>query len=251
MILIKLGGSIITNKEKPLSPRRKTIDILTKSLKKISEPIIIVHGGGSYGHYWSVKYDMHTKEKKYDLRGVAIIKNSMIELNKIILDSLLKNKLSPYCLPPTDFMSGNKPVSKKVKEIEKIAKSGMIPVTYGDALWFGQNKTFILSGDKIMTHIAKILKPRLTIFALNEDGVYSDLKSKKLIYELKGERPSISENKVDVTGGMTRKIEEASKIAKMGMNVFFVNGNKPERIVKAVKNSKFEGTVFRGKKNVR
>jgi isopentenyl phosphate kinase len=251
MILIKLGGSIITNKEKPLSPRRKTIDILAKSLKKISEPIIIVHGGGSYGHYWSVKYDMHTKEKKYDLRGVAIIKNSMIELNKIILDSLLKNKLSPYCLPPTDFMSGNKPVSKKVKEIEKIAKSGMIPVTYGDALWFGQNKTFILSGDKIMTHIAKILKPRLTIFALNEDGVYSDLKSKKLIYELKGERPSISENKMDVTGGMTRKIEEASKIAKMGMNVFFVNGNKPERIVKAVKNSKFEGTVFRGKKNVR
>ena len=251
MILIKLGGSIITNKEKPLSPRRKTIDILTKSLKKISEPIIIVHGGGSYGHYWSVKYDMHTKEKKYDLRGVAIIKNSMIELNKIILDSLLKNKLSPYCLPPTDFMSGNKPISKKVKEIEKIAKSGMIPVTYGDALWFGQNKTFILSGDKIMTHIAKILKPRLTIFALNEDGVYSDLKSKKLIYELKGERPSISENKMDVTGGMTRKIEEASKIAKMGMNVFFVNGNKPERIVKAVKNSKFEGTVFRGKKNVR
>ena len=251
MILIKLGGSIITNKEKPLSPRRKTIDSIAKSLKKNSEPIIIVHGGGSYGHYWSVKYDMHTKEKKYDLRGVAIIKNSMIELNKIILDSLLKNKLSPYCLPPTDFMSGNKPVSKKVKEIEKIAKSGMIPVTYGDALWFGQNKTFILSGDKIMTHIAKILKPRLTIFALNEDGVYSDLKSKKLIYELKGERPSISENKMDVTGGMTRKIEEASKIAKMGMNVFFVNGNKPERIVKAVKNSKFEGTVFRGKKNVR
>ena len=251
MILIKLGGSIITNKEKPLSPRRKTIDNLAKSLKKISEPIIIVHGGGSYGHYWSVKYNMHTKEKKYDLRGVAIIKNSMIELNKIILDSLLKNKLSPYCLPPTDFMTGNKPISKKVKEIEKIAKSGMIPVTYGDALWFGKNKTYILSGDKIMTHLAKSLKPRLTIFALNEDGVYSDLKSKKLIHELKGERPSISENKMDVTGGMTRKIEEASKITKMGMNVFFVNGNKPYRVVKAIKNSKFEGTLFRGKRNVR
>ncbi len=41
MILIKLGGSIITNKEKPLSARRKTINNLTKSLKKINEPIII------------------------------------------------------------------------------------------------------------------------------------------------------------------------------------------------------------------
>ncbi len=247
MILIKFGGSIITNKEKPLSARRKTIENLAKSLKKIDEPIIIVHGGGSYGHYWSVKYDMHTKERKYDLQGVAIVKNSMIELNKIILDLMLKNKLKPYSLPPTDFMSGNKPIPNKVKEIEKIAKSGLIPVTYGDALWFGQNKTFILSGDKIMTHLAKILKPRLCVFALNEDGLYSDLKSKKLISELKGQRPLISQNKMDVTGGMTRKVEEASKISKMGMNVFFVNGNKPERIVKAIKNRKFEGTLFRGK----
>lgn len=250
MILIKLGGSIITNKEKPLSARRKTVDNLAKNLKKIDESIIIVHGGGSYGHYWSVKYDMHTKERKYDLRGVAIIKNSMIELNKIILDSLLKNKLNPYSLPPTDFMSGNKPITKKVKDIEKIAKSGLIPVTYGDALWYGQNKTYILSGDKIMTHLAKTLKPRLSIFVLNENGLYSDLKSKKLIHELRDERHLISKNKMDVTGGMTRKVEEASKISKIGMNVFFVNGNKPERIVKAVKNKKFEGTLFRGKRNV-
>ena len=250
MILIKLGGSIITNKEKPLSPRKKTIENISKTLRKINESIIIVHGGGSYGHYWSVKYDMHTKEKRYNPKGVATVKNSMIELNKIILDSLLKNKLNPYCLPPTDFMFGNKPITKKIKEIEKIANSCLIPVTYGDALWYGQKKTYILSGDKIMTHLAKILKPRLCIFALNEDGLYSDLKTKKLIYELQGECPTISENKMDVTGGMTRKVEEASKIAKMGINVFFVNGNKPERIVKAVKNRTFEGTLFRGKKNV-
>jgi len=250
MILIKLGGSIITNKEKPLSPRKKTINKISKSLKKINEPIIIVHGGGSYGHYWSVKYDMHTKERKYNSRGVAIVKNSMIELDKIILDSLLQNKLNPYCLPPTDFMTGNKPIIKKIKEIEKIAKSGLIPVTYGDALWYGQNKTFILSGDKIMTHLAKILKPRLCIFVLNEDGLYSDLKSKELIHELRSEIPLISENNMDVTGGMTRKVEEAVKISQVGMNVFFVNGNKPERIVKAIKNRKFEGTLFRRKRIV-
>ena len=249
MILIKLGGSIITNKEKPLSAKRKAIDNLAKNLKKIDESIIIVHGGGSYGHYWSVKYDMHTKEKKYDLKGVSIVKNSMIELNKIVLDILLKNRLKPYCLPPTDFMLGNKPIRKKILEIKKIAETGLIPVTYGDALWFGQKKTYILSGDKIMTYLAKILKPRLCIFALNEDGLYHDLKSKKLIYKLENELPTISDNKMDVTGGMTRKVEEASKISKIGVNVFFVNGNKPERIVKAIKNGKFEGTVFK-KKNV-
>jgi isopentenyl phosphate kinase len=117
---------------------------------------------------------MHTQPRKYDTRGVSIVKNSMIELNKIILDSFLKNKLNPYCLPPTDFMTGNKPMSKKIKEIEKIARSGLIPITFGDALWYGQNKTYILSGDKIMTYLSKILRPRLSIFALNEDGLYSD-----------------------------------------------------------------------------
>ena len=250
MILIKLGGSIITNKDKPLSPRRKVIENITRRLARIKEPMIIVHGGGSYGHYWSVRYDMHTKPKRYDLHGVAIVKNSMIELDKIILDALVKNKLNPYSLPPTDFMVGDKPVPKKVNEISKMAKTGLIPTTYGDALWFKNKKTYILSGDKIMTHLSKLLKPRLVIFALNVDGLYSDLKTKKLISELKGEIPVISQNKMDVTGGMARKVQEATQIAKSGVDVFFVNGNNPERIVKAVKNRKYQGTLFRRKKIV-
>jgi Predicted archaeal kinase len=60
------------------------------------------------------------KRKRYDPKGVAIVKNSMIELDKIILDSLLKNKLNPYCLPPTDFMFGNKPITKKLKKLKKL-----------------------------------------------------------------------------------------------------------------------------------
>ena len=245
MILIKLGGSIITNKEKPLSARRKTIDNILKQVRKIKEPKIIVHGGGSYGHYWSVKYDMHTKPAKYDLKGVSVVKNSMIALNKIILDMAVKNRLNPYSLPPTDFMSGNRSIKSKILTINDIAKSGLTPITYGDALWYGQKKSYILSGDVIMTALAKVLKPRLSIFALNVDGVYSNMKSKKLIYDFKKEKPSISTNKMDVTGGMTRKITEAVKMSRSGLKVFFANGNKPQRITDAVSGKKFEGTLFR------
>jgi len=245
MILIKMGGSVITNKAKPLSARRKTIDNILKQIKKINEPKILVHGGGSYGHYWSVKYDMHTKPAKYDLKGLSVVKNSMIELDKIILDSAVKNRLNPYCLPPTDFMNGNKPIRSKIEKIGEIAKSGLTPITYGDALWYGQKKSYILSGDVIMTTIAKILKPRLSVFVLNVDGVYSNVKSKKLIYDFRKEKPEISKNKMDVTGGMERKITEATKISKSGLKVFFVNGNKPQRIASAISGKKFEGTLFR------
>lgn len=244
MILIKLGGSIITNKQKPLTPNLSAINKIASQLKKIKEPIVVVHGGGSFGHYWSVKYDMHTKPAKYNKKGVSVVKNSMVELNKIILDSFLKHSLNPYCLPPTDFMFGNKADQKKVREIAKIAKAGLVPISYGDVMWHGNNKFYILSGDKIMGMLSKILKPRLVIFVLNVDGVYSDMKTKKLLREIKGKKTEISEVEMDVTGGMSRKIKEAISISKSGTKVFLVNGNKPDRIVNAVK-GKFEGTLFK------
>lgn len=246
MILIKLGGSIITNKERPLSPRIAAVQKIAKQLKKIREPMIIVHGGGSFGHYWSVKYDMHTKPARNDPHGVAVVKNSMVELNKIILDCLVKNRLDPYCLPPTGFMTGDRPILSKIKEIKKIADSGLVPVTFGDALWYGDKKSYILSGDKIMSILAKALRPRLSIFVLNVDGLYSDFKTKDLIREMKNDQVSIHDIPMDVTGGMKRKVEEATRISKMNLKVFFANGNKPERIVNAVQKAKFEGTLFRG-----
>lgn len=246
MILIKLGGSIITNKEKPHSARKSTIDKIAKILRKINEPFVVVHGGGSFGHYWSVKYNMHTKPAMYNQHGIAVVKNSMVSLNKIILDSFLKNSLNPYCLPAADFMSGNMPIIKKVKEIENIAKSNLVPVTFGDAMWYGKKKSYILSGDKIMTILAKTLRPRLSIFVLNVDGVFSDLKTRNLIYDMKNQKPQVSKIAMDVTGGMKRKIEEATRISRLGLDVFFVNGNKPQRIVDAIKRKKFEGTLFRG-----
>jgi len=89
------------------------------------------------------------------------------------------------------------------------------------------------------------LKPRLSVFVLDVDGVYSNTKSKKLIYDFKKEKPTISKNRMDVTGGMTRKISEATKMSRSGLKVFFVNGNKPQRIIDAISGKKFEGTLFR------
>ena len=251
MILVKFGGSVITNKSRPLSARREAIDRLAACMAGIGEPVAVVHGGGSYGHYWSVKYDMHTKEEAYDPHGVSTVKNSMIHLDTIIVDSMLKCGLNPYSLPPTDFMSGGAaPIPEKVLEVGKIAGAGFVPVTYGDALWWGDKKTYILSGDKIMTHLAHTLRPRLCIFALDEDGLYADLESKRLIRQVGDEEATFAPEGMDVTGGMSRKVQEATRIAQDGTDVFLVNGNRPERIEEAVKNKRFEGTLFRGNRDV-
>ena len=61
---------MITVKDRALTPNIKAIVGLSRVLAKLGDSLIIVHGGGSFGHYWSVKYDMHTKPELYDSRGI-------------------------------------------------------------------------------------------------------------------------------------------------------------------------------------
>ena len=126
MILIKLGGSVITEKKKPLTPRKNAIEKIGRVISKITEPAIIVHGGGSFGHFWSVKYDMHTKEAKCKPKGVAIVKNSMVALNNIVLDGLLKGGTAPYCAPPFGITRAGKLLPQGAKEIAEIARHELL-----------------------------------------------------------------------------------------------------------------------------
>ncbi len=244
MIIIKLGGSIITYKKKALTPNISNINKIIKRLKMIDEPYVVIHGGGSFGHYWSVKYDMHTEPKEYNAKGIVTVKNSMIELNKIVLDLFLKNNINPYPFPASNFIYKDKPIIKKIKEIEDISRSMLVPISYGDIVWYERKKSYILSGDRIMTILARILRPKLTIFILDVDGLYSNFKEKKIISVINGNRPDIKIGG-DSTGGMKRKFKEAKNISKMGLKVFFVNGNRPERIIDAMKGRGFEGTLFK------
>jgi len=248
LALLKLGGSVVTFKDKPLSVNKNVINRISKQLRKVKKPLIVVHGGGSFGHYYSVKYDMHTKPARYDLHGVSVVKCSMVELNNHIVKIMMKNKLNPYTVQPSSLMQGTKSIRSKMHELKELAVNGLIPVTHGDVLHYGNRSYYILSGDVLMSILAKELKPDIAVFALDVDGIYSDVRSKHLIREIKAaSQAKFSEVPIDVTGGMSRKIREAFKMSKMGIDVLMVNGLKPERIMNAL-NGKNEGTIVRGVK---
>ena len=139
MILIKLGGSVITEKKKPLTPRKNAIEKIGRAISKITEPAIIVHGGGSFGHFWSVKYDMHTKEAKCKPKGVAIVKNSMVALNNIVLDGLLKGGTAPYCAPPFGITRAGKLLPQGAKEIAEIARHDLAHHATCNVCLYGKN----------------------------------------------------------------------------------------------------------------
>ena len=89
-MLLKLGGSIVTFKNKPVSVNKKAIERISKQLRKVKKPLIVVHGGGSFGHYYSVRYDMHTRPARYNLHGISVVRSSMVELNNHIVKIMVK-----------------------------------------------------------------------------------------------------------------------------------------------------------------
>jgi isopentenyl phosphate kinase len=248
LALIKLGGSVVTFKEKPLTANFEAINNITRVIATIKIPLIVVHGGGSFGHYWSVKYDMHTKPYDYDADGISIVHESMMCLNQIIVNSMIKERINAYTVMPSNFTSSHRPIIRKIDELQDIAENGIIPVTFGDIIHINKRKYSILSGDVIMRILSQVLHPSKVIFTLNVDGIYKNIKTKETIKEIKNSNRSIELSTIedDVTGGMRRKVTEAFKIARSGVDVLMVNGLNPERIINAISGSAFEGTTIKG-----
>ncbi len=252
IVLIKLGGSVITKKDQPLTPNFEAIKKIAIQLKSIEKKMIVVHGGGSFGHYWSVKYDMHTKPQPYDSHGISIVHESMIILNQIISNIFIKSKLNAYSFPPLMFMKNGRLQSDKALEIMEMSNHNLIPTTFGDVIHYKSNNYSILSGDVIMSLLAKKLRPNRIVFAVNVDGLYNNADEKKIIKEIKNQDLGVVgffDNKktdLDITGGMKRKVREALSITSSGLDVIMVNGLKPVEIKRAITGEDFKGTLFRG-----
>lgn len=260
LALVKLGGSVITHKDRPLTANTSAIEGLADVIAKLEMPLILVHGGGSYGHHWSVKYGMHTRPAPYDAHGVAVVHESMVALNQMIVNALIRAGANPYAVQPPVYTAGHRPIASKIKELYEMARNGATPVTFGDVVHMGGRNYSILSGDSLMSILARALRPSRIVFATNVDGIYRDMATKEVVPEMRPARRGGSPKQArfsaatpggvaDVTGGMERKVREAFKIASLGMDVMLINGLTPERIERAIAEGRADpGTVIRGRK---
>lgn len=251
LIIIKLGGAVVTFKESPTpKARSETIRSLSKQIKQLSKAgyrIILVHGAGSFAHSMVKKYNLNLgmkyKRQKY-IFGKVI--QRMLKLNGIIMGNLQKNGVSAVSLPPHTFITqtaGNLE-QFEVSLIRQYLKKKIIPVFFGDMVLDDKWGCSVISGDAIVCFLAKKLKADKVIFLSDVDGIFDSDPNKnpkaKLIPEitneninqvLKGLSPTGRE---DVTGEMHGKIlaikKDLSKIP-----VIVINGLKRGTLSDAVR----------------
>ncbi|MEM3832562.1 MAG: isopentenyl phosphate kinase [Thermoprotei archaeon] len=259
LIVIKLGGSVITDKSKEKFIKKDTLNRLSREIAELQVRTIIVHGGGSFGHPLAKKYKVSSGLGGSTLIGASLTESAMKELNLYVVNSLINHgipaaSISPFSIIVTD--------TKKVwlyffETINLSLNIGFTPVLYGDVVLDKSNGFSILSGDKMIIELAKYFKPKSVIFCLDVDGIYTSDpkidKNARLIKELTINdaieiAKSSGNSEKDVTGGIKGKLESAIEIARMGTDVVFINGNRHGLLQKTLKGTIEIGTLLRGLK---
>ena len=256
LIIIKFGGSLITNKSKLCSPRTEIIEktcAMVSEIIKLGKKVIIVHGAGSFGHIkakkWKIFEGMDSNIKN-QLEGVHEVREDMKILNNLIVSMLNNYSIDAKSYPPHQYGGGEGMDYKFSKDIDEFINSNIIPVVYGDVVETYTEKGFgILSGDDICEILTNRYKPKHVIFAIDgAEGIIdnpNDVEGGNLIEKyVVGTEVVMNKVENDVTGGMELKIMRATNCFKMGSRVSIINGNNPQMIMNAILGKGYTGTEF-------
>ena len=172
MILIKLGGSVITDKSQYKKFDRVQAERLCREIADSGKEVIIVHGAGSFGHVLAKKYSIQNGYSDPEqIQAAAQVHHDAMELGMLMTQTLLDMGIPAASVSPgTCFvMDGGKLIPEYLEPIEALRKIGIMPVTFGDVVMDRTRGFGIVSGDQMMELMAEMFKPERVIFVSDID----------------------------------------------------------------------------------
>lgn len=257
MIIVKVGGSVFSDKRgEPENFKGEVVRSIARELASFypGEDFIVVHGGGSFGHPEAKRYGIREglpeDPATADFRrmGFTLTHEAMLRANARFIDAFVREGLPAFSVSTSSvFITENGEVAYGDLEVlKRLLELKFIPVLFGDVSIDLSKGIDILSGDQIITYLARMLEPDKVIFLMDVDGIYDGRPGEgKLIQNLPREGiPALLERLnctaagTDVTGGICNKLREAEKIAEHS-EVWFVNGKVRGRLSGAIRGDGF------------
>ncbi len=246
LTILKIGGSLITLKDRPMTLNRRAVKSVARALRRSGLPnskenLFVVHGGGSFGHYWAVRHGLSRDPRHVSPLSTSRTSFAMLQLHTKLLSAFMNEGVCTKTYLPSELLKGqNGDLNDRcIDQFQYCFSIGLIPVSFGDAR-ISDKGTSIVSGDTITEAIVKKIGADRVIFAMDVDGIYpsGDLKG-EIIRELP-ENMFLDFNiqKYDVTGGVRAKVDCGFRLAKMGADVMFVNGLKEGRLEKLLRRNR-------------
>lgn len=254
MKLVKLGGSVITDKSRLRTFRAAACGRLAKEIGVAGRDMCLVHGAGSFGHIEAKRHSLH-KGFRNDgqLRHVASVQRDVRELDLKVLECLIDGGVGAVSIPPAASGVFKNGVLRSFDRgpFERVLKLGLTPVSFGDVVPDESMGFSICSGDLIMEALAKEFEPEIVVFCADVDGVFDAdpkrVRGAKLLPRLDrealGKLKRTRSRNADVTGSMYAKLERMLAISRDCEKCMIVNGNVPGRLERALRGQEVVSTV--------
>jgi isopentenyl phosphate kinase len=257
LVVIKLGGSALTNKSRIYTPRKQIIHKAASQIESIGKKrsVVLIHGAGSFGHIPVKKYGLRFGFRNlHQLKGLAATKSKLLEWEAILDDILLEHGVPLLPFITSDFLvaKGGRICSAELQPIRGCLRLGCVPSAGGDIVMDLAQGFSIVSGDQLAAYLALKLDASCLIFGVDVDGIFDanpKLNPKAQLMQKVSSRKALdlaqkatAYTAIDVTGGMAGKISEAVVAARNGIPVHFVNLTKDSRLRKAALGQHFLGS---------
>jgi len=253
-IVIKMGGSILSNKD---LFNNLIKDIAT--LKRLGLSVFLIHGGGSKISKklddLNIKSNFINGLRVTDDKIINIVEDVLVEFNKEIVKSLknescdakeITSKENNVIIvkPENDTLGFvGKPTKINANILTEIIKTNEVPVIASLGL-DKNNQTFNINADSVAGAIAKKLKARRLLMLSDVEGVLD--KDKKLITEINSDQAKQMISDGTISGGMIPKIDNCLDVAKNGVKaVCIIDGRKNHTVLFELFSDMGSGTMIR------
>lgn len=266
VIILKIGGSVITQKHREGTFIRRTL--LARIAAEIQATLkenpricpIIIHGAGAGGHQLAKKYRLteNLEDDPNRWHGAFLTRqaNQLLNLEIFKIFSRADFRVIPVHTASIITQRQKRVVSCSFEVIDQALAHGCIPLLYGELVFDEMLGMSILSGDTSAFFLAKKYQAEQVLFASDIDGIFNKdphkNKDAKLIQAttlkelLANKNVSLSRShSVDVTGGLHNKIATLSRysLPKSLKKVVIFNGLRPGTFERAL-TEKSEGTII-------
>jgi isopentenyl phosphate kinase len=220
LIFLKLGGSLLTDKNQSSVARPDTIRRCAREVRSALEErpdlrLLLAHGSGSFGHVAAVQ----SRFGSGGVTGYAETGAAAARLNRIVADIFLEEGVPVVALQPSAsaICDNGDLIELAVRPIELALQHALVPVVFGDVAFDLARGESIASTEMIFAYLAPRLGPGRIILAGQVDAVYTadplrDPSAQRIARITPGTFPAIrarlgGSHGVDVTGGMLSKVQ--------------------------------------------
>lgn len=259
VMLVKLGGSLITDKERPDTDRPQVIRRLAAELaeglpaaRERGVDVVLGHGSGSFGHAAAATSGIADGEGLFSAErrlGVARTQAAAAELHGRVRAALLDAGLAPYTVAPSSSitLAAGEPAAFSGDLLEWALHHALLPVLYGDVVpdrhrdvAICSTETAFLAATRGLAHAGRTVREALWLGATA--GVYDEAGDTVPELTALGPLAGGPAAGIDVTGGMEHRVRTCLRLGDEGVASVIADGTVPGLLRRALAGEEVPGT---------